>query len=339
MQDLGHLPAGLTMPMLSTAESTPRSALLRHDWQTEAVRYLFEQPLVDTVFQAQSIHRQFFDPNEIQLSTLLNVKTGGCPEDCAYCPQSSHYQTGVHASKLLRLETVLDAAKQAQAQGATRFCMGAAWRELRDRDLPKVMAMIRGVKGLRMEACVTLGMLSLRQAQALKAAGLDYYNHNLDTSESFYRRIISTRTYRERLQTLAWVREAGIAVCCGGIIGMGENLEDRCKLLINLSNLPMHPESVPINLLIRVTGTPLARAPDPDPFDLVRTVAIARILMPMSYVRLSAGRSLVSDELQALCFLAGANSVFFGDRLLTTGNPAVAKDRALFQRLGLRPQS
>lgn len=319
--------------------STPNSVLVRHDWQPKEVRALFEQPLGDTVFQAQSAHRQFFDPNEIQLSTLLNVKEGGCPEDCAYCPQSQYYKTGVRAHKLLGLQEVLGVAKKAQDNGATRFCMGAAWRELKDRDLPKITEMIRGVKQLGMETCVTLGMLGLRQAQALKAAGLDYYNHNLDTSESFYKRIISTRTYRDRLDTLSCVREAGIRVCCGGIIGMGESLEDRRRLLIDLANLPTHPQSVPINVLVKVDGTPLAQVESLHPFDLVRTVAVARIMMPKSYIRLSAGRSLMSDEQQALCFLAGANSIFFGDKLLTTDNPALARDRALFKRLGLRPQS
>ncbi|MGH8645341.1 MAG: biotin synthase BioB [Gammaproteobacteria bacterium] len=319
--------------------STTNSALIRHDWQPKEVRALFEQPLIDTVFQAQSIHRQLFDPNEIQLSTLLNVKEGGCPEDCAYCPQSQFYQTGVRAHKLLGLEEVLSVAKKAQDNGATRFCMGAAWRELKDRDLAKITQMIQGVKQLGLETCVSLGMLGLGQAQALKAAGLDYYNHNLDSSESFYKRIISTRTYRDRLDTLACIREAGIQICCGGIIGMGESLEDRSRLLINLSNLPTHPQSVPINVLVKVEGTPLAQAEDLHPFDLVRTVAVARIMMPKSYIRLSAGRSLMSDEQQALCFLAGANSVFFGDKLLTTENPVLANDRALFKRLGLRPQS
>jgi len=319
--------------------STPHNVLIRHDWQPKEVRALFEQPLVETVFQAQSIHRRFFDPNEIQLSTLLNVKEGGCPEDCAYCPQSQYYQTGVRAEKLMDLKEVLSTAKQAQDNGATRFCMGAAWRELKDRDVPKITAMIQGVKQLGLETCVTLGMLDLGQAQALKAAGLDYYNHNLDTSESFYKRIISTRAYRDRLDTLARVREAGIRICCGGIIGMGESLEDRSRLLINLGNLPTHPQSVPINVLVKVAGTPLAQAQDLHPFDLVRTVGVARIMMPKSYIRLSAGRSLMSDEQQALCFLAGANSVFFGDKLLTTDNPVLAKDRTLFKRLGLRPQS
>ncbi len=318
--------------------STLNSVLIRHDWQPKEARALFERPLVDTVFQAQSMHRQFFDPSEIQLSTLLNVKEGGCPEDCAYCPQSQYYQTGVRAHKLLGLQEVLNVAKKARDNGATRFCMGAAWRELKDRDLPKITEMIQGVKQLGLETCVTLGMLGLTQAQALKAAGLDYYNHNLDSSESYYKRIISTRTYRDRLDTLACVREAGIRICCGGIIGMGESLEDRSQLLINLANLPTHPQSVPINVLVKVEGTPLAQAEDLHPFDLVRTVAVARIMMPESYIRLSAGRSLMSDEHQALCFLAGANSVFFGDKLLTTDNPALAKDRALFKRLGLKPQ-
>lgn len=318
--------------------STLNSVLIRHDWQPKEARALFERPLVDTVFQAQSMHRQFFDPSEIQLSTLLNVKEGGCPEDCAYCPQSQYYQTGVRAHKLLGLQEVLNVAKKARDNGATRFCMGAAWRELKDRDLPKITEMIQGVKQLGLETCVTLGMLGLTQAQALKAAGLDYYNHNLDSSESYYKRIISTRTYRDRLDTLACVREAGIRICCGGIIGMGESLEDRSQLLINLANLPTHPQSVPINVLVKVEGTPLAQAEDLHPFDLVRTVAVARIMMPESYIRLSAGRSLMSDEHQALCFLAGANSVFFGDKLLTTDNPALAKDRALFKRLGLKPR-
>tara|TARA_R110002095_G_scaffold110458_1_gene96671 strand:- start:3049 stop:4038 length:990 start_codon:yes stop_codon:yes gene_type:complete len=308
----------------------------RHDWTVEEVTALLERPLNDLLFEAQSIHRHHFDPNEVQLSTLLNIKTGGCPEDCAYCPQSARYDTGVEADSLLDVATVRAAAETARANGATRFCMGAAWRSPKDRDLEKVAELIEAVKDLGMESCVTLGMLKPGQAERLKASGLDYYNHNLDTSPEFYGEIISTRTYQDRLDTLESVRDAGINVCCGGIVGMGETRTDRAGLLINLANLPQHPESVPINLLVKVSGTPLDDTPDIEPLDMIRMIAAARIMMPESYVRLSAGRESMSDEAQALCFFAGANSIFYGEQLLTTPNPVADADRALFDKLGLR---
>ncbi|ADE13944.1 biotin synthase [Nitrosococcus halophilus Nc 4] len=309
---------------------------LRHDWSTEEVRALLEQPFVDLIHQAQTVHRRHFDPNQVQVSTLLSIKTGGCPEDCAYCPQSARYSTPVKAEPLLPLDEVLATARNAKARGASRFCMGAAWRSLKDRELEPVAEMIVAVKALGLETCVTLGMLGPGQAERLKAAGLDYYNHNLDTSPEFYGEIISTRTYQDRLDTLARVREAGIHVCSGGIVGMGEDRDHRAGLLANLANLPRHPESVPINMLVQVEGTPLAGAPALDPFEFVRTVACARLLMPGSFVRLSAGREAMSDELQALCFLAGANSIFYGEKLLTTPNPTTDHDQQLFERLGLK---
>jgi biotin synthase len=318
------------------AESSP--ATTRHDWTPDEVLALFRLPFNDLLFRAQTVHRQHFDANKVQISTLLSIKTGGCPEDCAYCPQSAHYQTGVAADKLMSKEAVLAEARQAKEAGASRFCMGAAWRSPRDGDVEKVADLLAGVKALGLETCATLGMLTRRQADRLKEAGLDFYNHNLDTSASYYGRIISTRTMQDRLDTLAHVREAGMHVCCGGILGMGESLEDRAELLRTLANLPQHPESVPINQLVRVEGTPLAEAEPVDPLDFVRTIAVARILMPRSFVRLSAGRESMSDEFQALCFLAGANSIFFGEKLLTTPNPATHADRRLFDRLGLRPQ-
>ncbi|MBX6424438.1 MAG: biotin synthase BioB [Variibacter sp.] len=308
---------------------------VRHDWTREEVRALFARPFPDLMFEAQRVHRLHFDPRAVQISTLMSIKTGGCPEDCAYCPQSAHYETGVKAEKLASLEAVLAEAQAAKAAGATRFCMGAAWRTPKDRDLDRVCAMIEGVKALGMETCVTLGMLTAAQAARLKRAGLDYYNHNLDTSPEFYGRIITTRTYEDRLATLAHVREAGIAVCCGGIVGLGESVEDRVGMITVLANLPKHPESVPINMLVRVAGTPLAEEPTVDPLDFVRTVAVARITMPRSFVRLSAGREEMSDEMQALCLLAGANSIFFGPKLLTTPNPAHSHDRRLLDRLGM----
>ena len=312
---------------------------IRHDWGQEEVERLFRSPFNDLLFRAQSIHRRYFDPNAVQLSTLVSIKTGGCPEDCAYCPQSVRFDTGLRRQPLMNAEKVLEAAGRAKANGATRFCMGAAWRRPKDRELACVARMIRGVKALGLETCATLGMLEPEQAAVLKASGLDYYNHNLDTSESFYGAVISSRTYQDRLETLANVREAGIRVCCGGILGLGETEADRAALLRALANMPAHPESVPINQLIRVPGTPLAAATPPDPFDIVRSIAVARILMPRSYVRLSAGRLEMHDTLQALCFLAGANSIFLGDRLLTAENPALADDRDLFDRLGLRRES
>lgn len=309
---------------------------LRHDWRLDEVRALFALPFNDLLFRAQTVHRQRFDANEVQVSSLLSIKTGACSEDCAYCPQSAHHHTGLGREELLPVEEVLKAAGQAKAQGASRFCMGAAWRSPKDGDVEKVAAMVEGVRGLGLETCVTLGMLTDGQTQRLKAAGLDYYNHNLDTSEEYYAEIITTRTYQDRLDTLRRVREAGINVCCGGIVGMGEGDDDRAKLLIELANLPQHPDSVPINMLVQVEGTPLAGAAKLDPFVFVRTIAVARILMPASRVRLSAGRSEMGDEMQALCFLAGANSIFYGEKLLTTDNPVADSDRRLFRRLGLR---
>ena len=309
---------------------------IRCDWTREEVRALFARPFADLVYSAQSVHRRNFDPSRIQLSTLLSIKTGGCPEDCAYCPQSIHYDTGVDAAKLMGLDDVLAEAKAAARQGATRFCMGAAWREPKDRDLDAVCAMVEGVKRIGLETCATLGMLTAAQAQRLGAAGLDFYNHNLDTSPEYYERIITTRTYRDRLDTLAHVRAAGVKLCCGGIVGMGESREDRVGMIHALATLPHHPESVPINLLVRVGGTPLSEAAPLDALEFVRTVAVARLTMPCSVVRLSAGREAMTDELQALCFLAGANSIFCGPRLLTTPNPARERDGALFERLGLR---
>jgi biotin synthase len=310
---------------------------LRHDWTREEVRALFDLPFPELMFRAQSVHRQNFDPAEVQISTLLSIKTGGCPEDCAYCPQSARYDTGVHAEKLMSLDAVLAEARAAKKAGASRFCMGAAWREPKERDLDNVCAMVEGVKALGLESCATLGMLTSEQARRLKDAGLDYYNHNLDSSPEFYQQIITTRTYEERLQTLAHVREAGIHVCCGGIVGMGETREDRVGMIATLANLPAHPESVPINMLVRVAGTPLAEQQALEPLEFVRTVAVARITMPRSVVRLSAGREDMSEETQALCFLAGANSIFYGPKLLTTPNPGRDRDRDLMERLGLEP--
>lgn len=310
---------------------------LRHDWKREEILALFDLPFTELLYQAAGVHREHFDPAEVQVSTLLSVKTGGCPEDCAYCPQAQRYHTGVEAQKLMELDAVLDKARAAKAAGASRFCMGAAWRSPKDRDIPKVAAMIREVKALGLETCATLGMLSNGQAHALRDAGLDYYNHNLDTAPEFYGEIVRTREYQDRLDTLEQVRDAGMKTCCGGIVGMGETRAQRAGLLQALANLPAHPDSVPINRLVQVEGTPLHGAAQLDPFEFVRTIAVARILMPRSMVRLSAGRESMSDELQALCFAAGANSIFYGEKLLTTGNPDVERDQALFARLGLRP--
>lgn len=311
------------------------SAEIRHDWTHEEVNALFELPFMDLVFRAQNVHRRWQKPNTVQLSTLLSIKTGACPEDCAYCPQSIRYDTGLSQEALMEVQSVIDAAREAKANGASRFCMGAAWRSPKDRDLVKVEAMVREVKSLGMETCVTLGMLREDQAQRLADAGLDYYNHNLDSSPEYYDKIITTRTYGDRLETLANVRKAGVKVCCGGIVGMGESDGDRVELLRQLANLPMHPESVPINNLVQVAGTPLHGKDAIDPFDFVRAIAVARILMPASAVRLSAGRTSMSEELQALCFMAGANSIFYGDKLLTTDNPQNDKDRALLGKLGI----
>jgi biotin synthase len=319
----------------SATLSGPRR--VRHDWTRAEIGALFDLPFPELIFRAQSIHRQYFDPAEVQISTLLSIKTGGCPEDCAYCPQSARYDTGVHAEKLMALDAVLAEARAAKSAGASRFCMGAAWRSPKDRELEQVCAMVEAVKGLGLETCATLGMLSATQAQALKRSGLDYYNHNLDTSPEFYGEIITTRVYRDRLETLAHVRDAGIHVCCGGIVGMGETRADRIGMIATLASLPAHPESVPINMLVRVAGTPLADQPPLDPFEFVRTIAVARVTMPRSVVRLSAGREDMSEETQALCFLAGANSIFYGPKLLTTPNPERDRDRVLMDKLGLSP--
>ena len=311
--------------------------MLRHDWTLTEIRQIHIQPFPELLFQAQTVHRQAFDPREVQRSTLLSIKTGGCPENCAYCPQSAHYDTGIERHSVLPPDFVVDKARQAQAEGSTRFCMGAAWREVKDgREFDAVLDLVRSVSAIGMEVCCTLGMLTESQAQRLKEAGCYAYNHNLDTSPEFYGKIISTRTYEDRIKTLRHVREAGITVCCGGIIGMGEKLEDRFGLLMQLANQDPHPESVPINALQRVEGTPLADQPPVDPIEFVRMIATARILMPQSYVRLSAGRVEMSDEAQALCFLAGANSIFAGDKLLTQKNNGEERDRALLSRLGMR---
>jgi len=321
------------------APSPSFDAVPRHDWTREELRALFALPFPELLFRAQSVHRMHFDPREVQISTLLSIKTGGCPEDCAYCPQSASYETGVKANKLMDVDAVLADAKAARDAGATRFCMGAAWRSPKDKDLESVCEMIEGVKALGMESCVTLGMLTGEQAIRLKDAGLDYYNHNIDTSPEYYNEIITTRTYEDRLNTLANVRDAGIHVCCGGIVGMGEELEDRVGMLHTLATLPVHPESVPINMLMQVEGTPVSKGQSLDPLDFVRTIAAARIAMPKSMVRLSAGRENMSEEAQALCFLAGANSIFYGPKLLTTANPKQDQDRQLLAKLGMNPMA
>ena len=311
---------------------------LRHNWRAEEVVALLQQPFNDLIFHAQSIHRRHFDANVMQFSTLLNIKRGGCPEDCAYCPQSVRYDTGVKKEGLLPLSEVVQAARMAKRTGATRFCMGAAWRSPKEKDFTAVLEMVNAVKAEGLESCLTVGMLDDSQANRLKQAGLDFYNHNIDCSESFYKTIISTREYRDRLETLARVRAAGIKVCSGGIIGMGESVVDRAEMLCVLANMATHPDSVPINLLVRAQGTPLADAKATDPFDLVRIVASARIVMPKSVIRLSAGRNSMDEALQALCFLAGANSIFYGEALLTTDNPSVANDSAFLQKLGIVPR-
>jgi biotin synthase len=322
---------------IAASGSADVSGVVRHDWTREEVRALFALPFPELIFRAQAVHRRHFDPTEVQISTLLSIKTGGCPEDCAYCPQSVHYDTGVKPEKLMSVAAVVAEARAAKAAGASRFCMGAAWREPKDRDLDKVCAMVAGVKAIGLETCATLGMLTGSQAQRLRSAGLDYYNHNLDTSPEYYGAIITTRTYRDRLDTLAHVRDAGIHVCCGGIVGMGERAEDRVGMVTTLATLPVHPESVPINMLVRVEGTPLATGEPIDPIDFVRTIAVARITMPKSVVRLSAGREDMREETQALCFLAGANSIFYGPKLLTTPNPERDRDLRLMDKLGLVP--
>ncbi len=317
---------------------TVLSASPRNDWSRAEILALFALPFNDLLFQAQTVHRQHFNPNEVQVSTLLSIKTGACPEDCKYCPQSGHYNTELEKEKLMEVEKVLEEAKLAKESGASRFCMGAAWREPHTRDMPYVLEMVKGVKALGLESCMTLGMLTSEQSRQLADAGLDYYNHNLDTSPEFYGDIITTRTYEERLDTLANVREAGIKVCCGGIVGMGETADDRAGLLQQLANMEQQPESVPINMLVKVAGTPLEEETELDPFEFIRTIAVARILMPQSHVRLSAGREEMNEQMQALAFFAGANSIFYGEKLLTTPNPAANKDMQLFDKLGIQPE-
>ncbi len=306
-----------------------------HDWSRSEIRQLFDLPFNDLLFAAQTVHRRHFDPNQVQVSTLLSIKTGACPEDCAYCPQSTRYDTGLEVEQLMRVEEVLEKARQAKAAGSTRFCMGAAWRSPKDRDMPEVLAMVKGVKALGLETCMTLGMLKESQTRSLAEAGLDYYNHNIDTSPEYYGDIITTRTFGDRLETLAHVRDAGINVCSGGILGMGESLSDRVGFVQTLATLPKHPESVPINQLVRVEGTPLANEADFDSFDFLRCIAVARITMPKSYVRLSAGREEMNPEMHALAYHAGANSIFYGEKLLTTPNPSENNDVALFDALGI----
>jgi biotin synthase len=330
------------------ALAQPHPAWLRHDWRLAEVEALFAQPFMDLMFRAQQVHRAFHAPNRVQMSTLLSIKTGGCPEDCAYCPQSIHYETGVARDDMLPVAEVVEAARRAQAAGATRFCMGAAFRSPKKKDIERIATMIREVGALGLETCATLGMLTPEQAHELKDAGLDYYNHNVDSSEEFYRKIISTRTYQHRLDTLEAVRNADLKVCSGGIVGMGETRTDRAGMLVTLANLPEHPQSVPINQLVQVKGTPLGDGAHPgtteagqgvDGFEFVRTIAVARILMPQAQVRLSAGREAMSDELQALAFMAGANSIFYGEKLLTTGNPDVERDRQLLARLQIQSET
>ncbi|MEW8560477.1 MAG: biotin synthase BioB [Candidatus Thiodiazotropha sp.] len=312
--------------------------ILRHDWRLDEIEALFDLPFNDLLFQAQTLHRAYFDPNQVQMSSLLSIKTGACAEDCGYCSQSAKHATGLEAEKLMPVEDVVAEAEAAKEKGASRFCMGAAWRNPTDKNLERVIEMVEAVHGLGMETCLTLGMLTQDQAGRLRSAGLDYYNHNLDTSPEFYGNVITTRTFDDRLQTLAHVRDAGINVCSGGILGMGESRRDRASMLRELCTLPRHPESVPINLLVKIEGTPLYDTEDLDPLEFVRTIAVARLLMPGSYVRLSAGRGEMSDEMQALCFLAGANSIFYGERLLTTENPEADRDRQLLRRLGMKTE-
>jgi len=311
---------------------------IRHDWTEAEVRALFELPFNDLMFQAQTVHRQYFNPNEVQVSTLLSIKTGACPEDCKYCPQSAHYSTGLEKERLLEVERVIEKAKQAKASGSSRFCMGAAWKHPHERDMPYVLDMVRQVKELGLETCMTLGMLDQDKADRLADAGLDYYNHNLDTSPEYYDKIITTRTYQDRLDTLQHVRDSGMKICSGGILGMGETATDRIGLLRQLANMPVQPESVPINMLVKVEGTPLENADDLDNLDFLRSIAVARIMMPASHVRLSAGRESMSDEMQAMAFMAGANSIFYGECLLTTPNPETHRDLKLFKRLGINPE-
>ncbi|WAJ71399.1 biotin synthase BioB [Catenovulum adriaticum] len=313
-------------------------AAIRHDWSIDEIQKLFKLPFNDLLFKAQTVHRQNFNPNEVQVSTLLSIKTGACPEDCKYCPQSARYDTGLDKEKLMEVEAVLEKARLAKKNGSTRFCMGAAWRNPKDRDIPYIVKMIEGVRDLNLETCMTLGMLTKEQAITLKQAGLDYYNHNLDTSPEFYGEIITTRTFKDRLDTLENVRASGMKVCSGGIVGMGEKATDRAGLLRSLANLEEHPDSVPINMLVRVEGTPMAENEDFDHFEFIKTIAVARILMPKSHVRLSAGRTEMNEQMQALCFFAGANSIFYGEKLLTTENPEANHDMELFGKLGIEPE-
>jgi len=310
---------------------------IRHDWTLAEAEALFNKPFNDLLFDAQVIHRRYHDPNAVQISTLISIKTGGCPEDCKYCPQSARYDTGLSADKLMEVEKVLEAAQRAKSAGASRFCMGAAWRSPKERDLDKVKAMVSGVKALGMETCATLGMVTIDQAAELRDAGLDYYNHNIDTGEEYYEEVITTRTFEDRMNTLSNVRDAGINVCCGGIVGMGEKETNRASMLTTLANLEEHPDSVPINMLVKVPGTPFEVNQDVEGVDFVRVIAVARIMMPQAVVRLSAGREEMNDEMQALCFLAGANSIFYGEQLLTTPNPKAEKDQLLMEKLGIKP--
>ena len=312
---------------------------LRYDWTTEEVMKLFELPFNDLLFQAASVHRAYFNPNEVQVSTLLSIKTGACPEDCKYCPQSAHYNTGLEKEKLIEVQKVVEQAKAAKAAGASRFCMGAAYRSPSRKDFPYILEMVKNVKELGLETCMTLGMLETEQAGALADAGLDYYNHNLDTSPDYYGEIITTRTYADRLETLQNVRDAGMKICSGGILGMGEGVNDRAGLFIQLANMNPHPESVPVNMLVKVEGTPFAENEDLDPIEFIRAIAVARIMMPASHVRLSAGREVMSEEMQAMAFFAGANSIFYGEKLLTTANPEANRDKALFTKLGIVPEN
>ena len=328
---------------MNNAQTTPSSTsippfILRNDWTRDEVTALFKLPFNDLLFRAQSVHRENFNPNHVQVSTLCSIKTGACPEDCKYCPQSAHYDTGLEREKLMKVEAVIEEAKAAKASGATRFCMGAAWRSPNHKNLPYVVEMVKGVKELGLETCMTLGMLDEHQSEVLAEAGLDYYNHNLDTSPEYYGEIITTRTYQDRLNTLGNVRNSGMKVCSGGIVGMGEGELDRAGLLMQLANMPAHPESVPINMLVKVKGTPFENIDDLDPFDFIRTIATARIMMPESHVRLSAGREDMNEQMQAMAFFAGANSIFYGEKLLTTANPAANKDMQLFKRLGIQPE-
>lgn len=317
---------------------TAQFSSIRHDWSRQELTKLFTLPFNDLLFQAQSVHRQHFNPNQVQVSTLCSIKTGACPEDCKYCPQSARYDTGLEREKLMQVEKVIEEAKAAKAGGATRFCMGAAWRSPKNKDMGYVTEMVKGVKALGLETCMTLGMLDNEQSSQLAQAGLDYYNHNLDTSPEYYGEIITTRTYEDRLTTLDNVRSAGMKVCSGGIVGMGEGEQDRIGLLLQLANMPAHPESVPINMLVRVEGTPLENQAELDPFDFIRTIAVARIIMPQSHVRLSAGREDMNEQMQSMAFFAGANSIFYGEKLLTTPNPEANKDMQLFKRLGIEPE-